>query len=234
MEINYTKLIIAHVISLDDDQLKKFYNKMIKPKKLKIKQIKDLTINLPKNVILNKVFDINMVDNIFSFIKNIRKKPESLYNISDECYEQNDKLFNELVKDEIACRKINIIMEDKRNKLNIYPSEYEGDTRMIIDICFFVQISDTDSMFDEGGYKEYVFSELNKLRKYQIPMCYIYEGKYSEMIGKSIISNIDGFNIKFNDKPYIFKVKKLKHIKVLYTFNKKISKLPEYHPDNDF
>jgi hypothetical protein len=41
---------------------------MIKPKQIKQIHIKDLSINLPKTIIRNKVRDRNIVDNIFIFL----------------------------------------------------------------------------------------------------------------------------------------------------------------------
>jgi hypothetical protein len=88
--------ITQHIKLLNEKQLIKFYNKMIKTKQIKQINIKDLSINLPKNIRCNKVRDRNIVDNIFKCLH--EDKPIIYRNIAKEDYIKHKDILNSFNK----------------------------------------------------------------------------------------------------------------------------------------
>ena len=218
MEINYTKLILQHVITLNDEELKKFYNKMIKPKKIKpIRIKKNLNISIPKNIILDKILDDNIADNIFSFIN---ETPKKLKNIEYEIYLKYKKEFDSLLKDKnnsesdiiLECinrytktGEIKWKIEDNYIKLSIFPNPDFYKTKNIHDSPYI--------------------TILDYIRFHHIFFYYEYNNKYrANLSGIGYIENHYSCHVHINNVDDILEHKNFKFITICFDIvHKKIS-----------
>jgi hypothetical protein len=167
--------ITQHIKLLNEKQLIKFYNKMIKTKQIKQITIKDLSVNLPKNIIRNKVRDHNIVDNIFKFLHD--DKPIIYRNIAREYYiKHKDTLnsFNKYYKNDKCSFDIRHIVDDINNGYSIMAEQV-----LIIN-------------FDLSDY-----DILDEIIKNKINVKYWYQAVFKNFEGMDVIISRNNNIIKF-------------------------------------
>jgi hypothetical protein len=167
--------ITQHIKLLNEKQLIKFYNKMIKPKQIKQVDIKDLSINLPKNIIRNKIRDHNIVDNIFKFLDD--DKPSIYREIAKEDYIKNKDIlnsFNKYYKNEKCSFDIRLVADEINNGYTIM-----GEQVLIIN-------------FDLSEY-----DILDELIENKINVKYCYQSVFKEFEGRDVIISRQNNIIKF-------------------------------------